>query len=413
MRLKEKPTAIETVDLPASLAPTFDKLLATRSAAALDTLLSDLRTSPAAAVALDADQEQYVVASVAEIVRNTLPADVAPFADSKSDERALQSSIGLPLFRLFRCMYQYEEKLKKPVAQLLRQVFRKLDIPVGHLMLYYLKVTAKLQSRKGLVDGAAAAVNVAGGGGRITPTNASLTSSTNNSSATATTPTTRSSPFTTTTSATGKNSSPSLVAGADSVDAAASAICATGGFKTAVYRQLCDYLDESLEACLARDLGELETASAPVFLWLLPDVVREFKPTLINNTAMLRVLCGCLDARGLRDLIYSVTQGKLTLFKNEGVLRCVRDSLVYETFEQYCLWQLVLAHDVPIEYLQVGGAKCERNAVQCANTRISTYSIGSSTRPGIVQSCGGAHIHAAAAEKRKTDHRADAAAAQS
>lgn len=265
-----------------------------------------------ATTALDADQEQYVVATLCQIVRTTLPVDSPPFADSKSDERALAASIGLPLFRLFRCMYQFEEKLKKPVAHLLRQVFRKLEMPCGHLMLYFLKVTTKLQSRSAAAAAATGASTAAG------------------------------------------NTTPGLPASAgdDGGDAAALEP-AGGGFKTNVYRLLCDYLDETLDACLARDLAELETASSPVFLWLLPDVVREFKPQLLNNSAMLRVLCGCVDARGVRDLIYSVTQGKLTLFKNDGVLRCVRDSLVYETFEQYCMWQLVLAHDVPIEYLQV------------------------------------------------------------
>lgn len=250
-----------------------------------------------------------MVATLGQIVRTTLPADASPFADSKSDERALAASIALPLFRLFRCMYQFEEKLKKPVAHLLRQVFRKLDMPCGHLMLYFLKVTTKLQSR--------------------------------NAGATATGATSAA------------NSSTGLLAAVDDMGDASVPEAVGGGFKTNVYRLLCDYLDETLDVCLARDLAELEAASGPVFLWLLPDVVREFKPTLLNNSAMLRVLCGCVDARGLRDLIYSVTQGKLTLFKNEGLLRCVRESLSFETFEQYCLWQLVLAHDVPIEHLQV------------------------------------------------------------
>lgn len=318
VRLKEKPIP-DTVDLPAAIAVAFERLLTSRSGPAVDGLIHELRTGTAASTALDAEQEQYVVATLCQIVRTTLPVDTPPFADSKSDERALAASIGLPLFRLFRCMYQFEEKLKKPVAHLLRQVFRKLEMPCGHLMLYFLKVTTKLQSR----SAAAAATGAMGA------------------------------------SATAGNTTPGLPASAgDDAGDLAGLEVAGGGFKTNVYRLLCDYLDETLDACLARDLAELEAASSPVFLWLLPDVVREFKVQLLNNSAMLRVLCGCVDARGLRDLIYSVTQGKLTLFKNDGVLRCVRDSLTYETFEQYCLWQLVLAHDVPIEYLQVCDFLC-------------------------------------------------------
>lgn len=364
--------------MPAAIAPAFDRLRTVRTGAAMDALLTELRTAtPASAIALDAEQEQYFVSTVADILRSTLPSDgSAPFADSKSDERSLAASVSLPLFRVYRCMYQFEERLRKPVAQLLRSVLRRMEQPIGHLMLYYLKVTAKLQSRS-----AAAAAAAAAGGGMTTPTTATSAAAARNttptptgaaaaaaasavssSSSAATTPTQTPTPTQLDGDASNDASNVSASAagsGAVSPTSLSEIVAAgSGGFKKNVYRLLCEWSgaadgDSSVDACLARDLGELETSSVPVFLWLLPDVVREFKPALLNNSAVLRVLCGCLDARGLRDLIYAVTQGKLVLFRNEGVIGCVRDSLEYETFEQYCLWQLVLAHDVPIEYLQV------------------------------------------------------------
>lgn len=124
-------------------------------------------------------------------------------------------------------------------------------------------------------------------------------------------------------------------------------------FKTNIYKTLCDYVDQKVEAGLANDLALLEQESTPIFLWILPDIFREFKNNMINNSDVLRILLGCIDAKNLRDIIYNVTQGKLTIFKNEGVLDCVRESLSYETFEQIFLWQLVQAHNVPIEFLQV------------------------------------------------------------
>lgn len=110
--------------------------------------------------------------------------------------------------------------------------------------------------------------------------------------------------------------------------------------------------DEKLEQCLTRDLGQLERAHVPTFVWLLPDLYREYAAQLVNNEAVLRLTLGAVDARNLRDLIYAVSQGRLAMLKADGLLDCVRHSLAYETFEQVCLWQLLQAHDIPMETFQ-------------------------------------------------------------
>lgn len=281
VRLKEKPVP-DKVDLPAAINGSFEKFCTARTSAALDTFFTDLRTCPA----MDAEQETYVVDNIALILRATLPTTNI-YPESKNDEKQLALSISYPLFSVFKVMYQYEEKLKKSVANVIRTVLQKMPPAdsVGSFMLYFLKVYAKLQARKST---SAAAANVS--------------------------------------------------------------------FKTNLYKILCDYLDTTVDERLSKDLAGLEMDSAQMFLWILPDVYREFKGHMLNNSEVLRTLVGCVDAKSLRDLIYSVTQGKLTLFQNDGVLQCVRDSLDYETFEQYCLWQLVQAHDVPIDCLQVSGS---------------------------------------------------------
>lgn len=264
----------DKVDLPNSINSSFEKFVTTKTSGTLDTFLSDLRTC----TSLDGEQENYVVENINVVLKSSLPSS-SIFPESKNDkndEKLLTSSISYPLFSLFKLMYQYEEKLKKCVQSVLKQVFNKSN-GVGYMLLYFLKVHTKLLARK--------------------------------------------------------NSNVS--------------------FKSNLYKILCDYLDKKLDACLASDLALLECESPHIFLWILPDIYREFKTIVVNNSDVLRTLCGSVDAKGLRDIIYSVTQGKLTLFKNEGVLDCVRESLNYETFEQYCLWQLIQAHDVPFKYLQV------------------------------------------------------------
>lgn len=124
-------------------------------------------------------------------------------------------------------------------------------------------------------------------------------------------------------------------------------------FKTSLYKIVCDYLDKKLDEQLVDDLKTLEIERTSIFLWILPDLYREFNSTMVNNKDVLKLLVSCIDSKNQRDIIYSITQGKLTMFKQDGILECVRESLNYETFEQIFLWQLVQAHDVPMESLQV------------------------------------------------------------
>lgn len=38
--------------------------------------------------------------------------------------------------------------------------------------------------------------------------------------------------------------------------------------------------------------------------------------------------------------------------RSDGILQIIRDSLEFETFEQFCFWQLLQAHDIPLESFQ-------------------------------------------------------------
>lgn len=129
-------------------------------------------------------------------------------------------------------------------------------------------------------------------------------------------------------------------------------------FRSNVYKSYCQLInskskDSKLNECLVRDLTQMEQHSLQMFLWILPEMFREFDNLMVNNGPMLRMVVGCVDARNLQDLIFDVTQGKLKMFKNDGIISVIRESLEYETFEQMCLWQLLQAHDVPISSIQV------------------------------------------------------------
>lgn len=168
-------------------------------------------------------------------------------------------------------------------------------------------------------------------------------------------------------------------------------------FKTSLYKTVCDYTDEKTDNRLSKDLALLEAESTNMFLWILPDIFREFKSGMINNSEVLKLLVSCIDSKNLRDLIYSVTQGKLTIFKNDGVLECVRESLSYETFEQIFLWQLVQAHHVPIEFLQVNTA--DTLVVGAISLLMDCAFSEYSTRARIIKSCRGLNLHVTIAAK--------------
>ncbi|XP_041566076.1 integrator complex subunit 3 homolog isoform X1 [Drosophila elegans] len=123
-------------------------------------------------------------------------------------------------------------------------------------------------------------------------------------------------------------------------------------FKTSIYRQICDAINDKIGNCLVRDLDLLEKENTIIYLWLLPDIYREFKSIAVNNTDILRITLRCIDAKNVRDIIYSVAQGKLTIFKQDGLIDCIRESLEFETYEQFCLWQIVQAHDVSLKSIQ-------------------------------------------------------------
>lgn len=128
-------------------------------------------------------------------------------------------------------------------------------------------------------------------------------------------------------------------------------------FRSSVYKLFYQWINnksfQKIDVCLERDLQLLEQYSLNIFLWLLADIYREFETHVINNSEILKIVVGCIDARNLHDLICDITQGKLNMFKNEGLLDVIRDSLEFETFEQLFFWQLLSAHDVPISYIQV------------------------------------------------------------
>ncbi|XP_062710904.1 integrator complex subunit 3 homolog isoform X3 [Aedes albopictus] len=257
--------------IPEELLSCMDVFSNSRSAEDFESLLDELtQTDP-----LNIDQETYVNERIAQILHQSLSSR-SIFPESKSEE-CLSESISGPIFSLLKILLQPEEKRKIPLTNLLLHV-HKLIPNTGYLLLHYLKVNAKQQSRR--------KENV------------------------------------------------------------------TSAFKGNVYKYYCAIIDSPFEEQLKKDLGLLEKNDTKLFFWILPDLFKEYKSVMLNNMDVLALFIGAIDANNLRDVIFNITQGKLIMFTSDDIIDVIRDSLEYETFEQFCFWQLIQAHDIPLESFQ-------------------------------------------------------------
>ncbi|KAJ8714539.1 hypothetical protein PYW07_002764 [Mythimna separata] len=120
-------------------------------------------------------------------------------------------------------------------------------------------------------------------------------------------------------------------------------------FKADVYKEYCSYLEIKLAESLADDFEKCQECDANVLVWLIPDVYREFKDQAQNHIRLLHAIVSTLDAGQLQRLVCLTLQGTLMMFKSDDITLMLSTSLGWETFEQYCLWQLLTAHDISVE----------------------------------------------------------------
>lgn len=120
-------------------------------------------------------------------------------------------------------------------------------------------------------------------------------------------------------------------------------------FKSELYRDYCAHLEMKIAESLADDFEKCQECDANLLVWLIPDVYREFKDQAQNHIRLLHAIMSTLDSEQLQRLVCLTLQGTLMMFKSDEFTTMLSSSLTWETFEQYCLWQLLLAHDISIE----------------------------------------------------------------
>ncbi|KAK0088867.1 hypothetical protein PV325_010464 [Microctonus aethiopoides] len=125
----------------------------------------------------------------------------------------------------------------------------------------------------------------------------------------------------------------------------------TSEVKAAVYKDFCLQRDKKLEPCLISDLKLCHEDSVFLLCYLVPDIFMGFQNIALGNAQLLHLVVSTVDSCQLQELICQIMQGQLTMLEKDTFTNLLTASLQWETFEQYCFWQLIVAHDFPIKYV--------------------------------------------------------------
>nr|CAD7440037.1 unnamed protein product [Timema bartmani] len=127
--------------------------------------------------------------------------------------------------------------------------------------------------------------------------------------------------------------------------------CKLNEAKAQVYIDLAQSLEKDLEKCLLADLKLCQEDDVELFCWLVPEVYTQFPQVAVGHAQLLSLVVSTVDASQLQCLVCHILQGRLVMFRADSFRALLSASLSWETYEQYCLWQLVTAHGIPIDYV--------------------------------------------------------------
>uniref|UniRef100_A0A2P2I620 SOSS complex subunit A homolog n=1 Tax=Hirondellea gigas TaxID=1518452 RepID=A0A2P2I620_9CRUS len=117
-----------------------------------------------------------------------------------------------------------------------------------------------------------------------------------------------------------------------------------------VYRDLWKASGQKdLSGFMVRDLTVCSEEDPRLLCWLLPHLYSYFPKHTTGNAELMHLVLQRLDAAQLHDLVCLVLQGSLTMFDNSSFANILEKSLSWESVEQFFLWQLARAHEIPVD----------------------------------------------------------------
>ncbi|GFY70429.1 integrator complex subunit 3 [Trichonephila inaurata madagascariensis] len=108
---------------------------------------------------------------------------------------------------------------------------------------------------------------------------------------------------------------------------------------------------KDLATSLLNDLKMCQEDDVRMFCYIIPDIYVQFTAIAVGNAKLLNLIVSCIDPTQLQDLICLLIQKNIIMFKKDSFLSVLNASLEWESFEQFCLWQLISAQNIPIEYI--------------------------------------------------------------
>uniref|UniRef100_A0A8C5SQY0 Integrator complex subunit 3 n=1 Tax=Laticauda laticaudata TaxID=8630 RepID=A0A8C5SQY0_LATLA len=115
-----------------------------------------------------------------------------------------------------------------------------------------------------------------------------------------------------------------------------------------IFRNLCQMQEDNSGFSVLLDLlSELYQKQPKIGYHLL--YYLKFPDETLRSGELLNMIVAVIDSAQLQELVCHVMMGNLVMFRKDSVLNILIQSLEWETFEQYCTWQLFLAHNIPLE----------------------------------------------------------------
>lgn len=108
---------------------------------------------------------------------------------------------------------------------------------------------------------------------------------------------------------------------------------------------------KDLNTGLLSDLKMCQEDDVRMFCYIIPEIYTQFPHVAIGNTELLNLIVSCIDPTQLQDLICLILQRNIVMFRKDSFLSVLNASLEWESFEQFCLWQLIAAHNIPLDYI--------------------------------------------------------------
>ncbi|XP_062897930.1 integrator complex subunit 3 isoform X1 [Mobula hypostoma] len=106
-----------------------------------------------------------------------------------------------------------------------------------------------------------------------------------------------------------------------------------------------------LHTCLMMDMKACQEDDIRLLCYLTPTIYTSFPDETLRSSELLNMIVAVIDSAQLQELVCHIMMGNLVMFRKDSVLNILIQSLDWETFEQYCTWQLFLAHNIPLELI--------------------------------------------------------------